>query len=91
MDFSKYERSYNPISPLDDDAAVHAVLVADDDELRVLLREDRHVREALRWRSNDADAETARTLLAAGRVESRRRRCAGAADRIRGWANRRSA
>lgn len=91
MDFSKHERSCNSISPLDDDAAVHAVLVADEDELRVLLREDRHVREALRWRPNDADAERARTLLAAARVERRRRRSAGAADRIRGWANRRAA
>jgi hypothetical protein len=59
--------------PPDDDAAIRRVLDADDAALHRVLRGDFAVRHALRWRPGDRAAEQARTLLAAARVEQRRR------------------
>ena len=57
----------------DDDAAIQRVLGADPARLKRVLRGDRAVRQALRWCPTDGAAEQARTLVAAARVERRRR------------------
>lgn len=63
---------------VDDDAGIRAVLTADDDVLEAVLVHDVTVRHALRWRPADPEAEGLRTLVAAARVEQRRRHGAAA-------------
>ncbi|MCE3555445.1 hypothetical protein LWC33_28865 [Pseudonocardia sp. RS11V-5] len=66
----------------DNRAAIHAVLRAEDTRLREVLAHDRAVRRALRWRPSDTSAEEARTLVAAARVEQRRRGAEGVLARL---------
>ena len=60
--------------PVDDDAAIRAVLAADDEHLRRVLAVDADMRATLRYAPGDPDAERLRTLVAVARVETRRRR-----------------
>lgn len=68
----------------DNRASIHAVLRAEDIRLREVLAHDRAVRRALRWCPSDTTAEEARTLVAAARVERRRRSAEGVLARILG-------
>ncbi|HEY2205137.1 MAG TPA: hypothetical protein VGH99_11765 [Pseudonocardia sp.] len=60
--------------PADGDDALRRVLDADDEQLDHLLRFDGPVRDALRCWPNDGGVEEMRTLVAAARIERRRRR-----------------